>query len=289
MKNIFLTTNFIIFFFTIASSQTEENDSITESNFDEISIIDKYGAYYLKKGDGYALQATFKGSYGPKKDIFMRFIKDFPELYSLALNNLNVYRDAYGIGLIHCYNDYQRSGRTKELNQSYFEQFGLISLKEYRNGPSKEKLKNPEQIKGIVNHIVVVTDNYTNHMKTSSTRGEYHRLKFYYGEHYYKGGFALKNLKKAIGQDEEANKYIKQYKRRYFARATIIGIGLIQAGLAVTWWVNEKAPFGMSTPVGIAVLAPGAIFLNWNNLFPQKYKTRLINKTIDTYNGNLLL
>lgn len=264
-------------------------DTLIENNYSEISISKKYNSYYLQKSDGYAIQATHKGSYGPKKDVFLRFLKDVPEIYSLALNNLSVYRTDYGLGLIHCYNDYQRSGRTKELNQEYFEQFGLISMKEYRHGPTKEKLKNPKRITGVVKHVVVLTDHYTNHMLTSSTHGEYHKFKFYYGNHFYKGGFAIKNLKRVVGQDNEAMQYVKQYRRRFFTRASIISVGFVQAGLAIAWGVTGEAPFGMSNAVGIAVLSPGVIFLNVNNIFPQRYKTRLINKTIDTYNRNLFL
>lgn len=288
MNNRLISLSFWIIGIQLGIAQGNINDSLNnQGEFEEIAVIEKYDSYYLKKGNGYEIQGTFRYSYGPKKRIFKRYLKDVPELCSLASDNLNAYRTMYGLGLIHCYNDYVSTGRVKELNQDYYDQFGLIPIREYRNGPTEARLAEPKKIVGVVNHVTTVTENYTNHMKTSSTVGDYHRLQFYYGDFFYKGGFALKNLKRAIGQDEEANEYIKQYRRKYFGRATILSVGIAQAGLALAWGFTGNAPFGLSTPVGIAVLAPGVIFLNWMNLFPQNYKTRLINQTIDTYNRNL--
>jgi hypothetical protein len=273
----------------LADISTKQRDSVfveIQEGEDVISLVNKAGILYLARKN-LELRATYRGSGAVKKQAFLQMVEDVPELHSYAEKNINLGRTAFATSLIECYNDYVLSGKKNELNQSYYYKFGLISKKEYHKGPSEEMLRVKKPITGRITKITTTTNHYTNSGLTSSTTGENFRLKFMYGNAQYKSGFLLKNLKKAMGQDKEAIKHIGKYRANWAARTGIFFVGVLQAGLAINWAASEKSPFGLSTVGGIIAVAPGIIFINWFNLFPQKYKSKNITNAINTYNGNL--
>lgn len=267
-----------------------KTDILEEQNFiDIITAENKDGILYLSKKN-IKERASFRGD-GTigiiNKSAVVTMVEDIPEFHSFAKKNINSGK-GFTSSLISCYNDYKLTGKTKTLNQEYFFKFGLMTKKEYRNGPSDERLKTKQPIGSEIKHVRVTTTHYDlQSMETSSTVGENFRFKFTYGNAEYKKGFLLKNLSKAMGQDLEARKHIRKYRGNFAARTSLFLLGIAQAGLAINWASTGNTPFGLSTTGGIIALSPGIIFANWFNLFPQKYKTKNISNAINTYNQNL--
>lgn len=271
-----------------------ENDSIKSNTLVEKESIDIISLesvghdLFLSKRD---VEAKVTNSFrGINKNEVLRLIEDVPTLYSFVEENAH---SGYGFisSLVSCYNDYKLTGKTEELNQSYFYKFGLITKKEFKNGPSEELLKERRPISGEYEQFrtVTTTTHYVNSMPTYTTQtvGESFRFKFSYGNAEFKKGFLLSNLNKAMGKDEEAKKHIRKYRANFAARTSIFFLGVTQLGLAMNWAASDSPPLGLSTVGGIIALAPGLVFINWFNFFPQKYKAKNIKDAINTYNRNL--
>ncbi|MDB4534430.1 hypothetical protein N9242_06105 [Vicingaceae bacterium] len=214
-------------------------------------------------------QATFYESENIRIQGFLDAVDDVPEIRNYAELNLTYRRSGFANSLIACYNDYIKTGKTKELNRTYYNSFGMISNKEFRKGPNEEMLKIKKPIQGNIRSITV--------SKTGSSDAENYRMKFTYGNTEYKSGFLLSNLKKSMGGDEEALKHIKKYRHNWTARTfgPVIGAtAIVLVGLSLT----ESSPL---------VFIPAVLVINWMNIFPQKYKTKNITNAINTYNQNL--
>jgi len=252
------------------------NPYIGKNNTDTILAEYRTKYTYLIKNNQ-EFQVTWPRSRAIKKKAFIEPFDDVPELHKYAQINLSHYRYGFAKSLISCYNDYIKTGKTKKLNQKYYNTFGMISKKEFRRGPSEEMLKIKKPIKGEIRSFSVTTNHYTNSNLTSSTTGENYRLKFTYGNAEYKSGFLLSNLKKSMVGDKEALKHIKKYRRNWAARTfgpVIAATAIVVVGLKLT----EPSPL---------VFIPAVLVINWMFIFPQKYKTKNITNAINTYNQNL--
>jgi hypothetical protein len=148
------------------------------------------------------------------------------------------------------------------------------------------KIKQPINFSIVQRSTTVTTIN--NDLSSRSTYAENFRSKFTYGNSpIYRTGFMLKNLKRAIGNDQEALKHIKKYRTNLLCRTAIFCLGLFQTYSAIKYASTGNPPFGLSKTGGIIAVAPGLIFSNWFNLFPQKYKAKNLRNAVDAYNRNL--
>lgn len=269
------------------SDSTKKTDTINEQNYiDIISVENKDGILYLSKKNMYE-RASFRGdgTIGViNKSVVVKMVEDVPELHKFANKNINSGK-GFTSALISCYNDYKLTGKTKTLNQSYFYQFGLITKKEYRNGPSEEILKVKQPIYGEIKERIVTTTHYSNSIPSSTTVGSNFRFKFSYGNAEYKKGFLLNNLKIAIGDDKEALKHIRKYRANWAAR-----LGLKVAGVAMLVFTlkvaDDQNPLGISSDATPFLAIPTIGLFTWA-FMPQKYKSKNISNAINTYNGNL--
>ncbi len=270
----------------LAKNTAPKVDLDTASSVDIILAENKDGILYLSKKN-IQERASFRGD-GTigiiNKSAVIKMVEDIPLLHKYASENINSGK-GFTASLIACYNDYKLTGKTKTLNQSYFNGFGLITKKEYKSGPSAEMLKIKKPISGEIKHVRTTTTHYSNAGATSSTTGDNFKFKFSYGNAEYKKGFLLKNLKLAIGDDEEAQKHIGKYRRNYIAR---IGLKVLAvSALTFTLMVaDDKEPMGISSDATIFLAIPTLGIFSWG-FKPQNYKAKNITNAINTYNSHL--
>lgn len=270
------------------SNKIETVTIINQNYIDTITIKNKANILYLSKKN-LELRATFRAYDGIgaiRKKAFLEMIKDVPELHSYAKSNMRLKRIGFASSLVKVYNDYKLSGESKPLNQDYYNSFGLITKKEYHQGPREELLRTKLPITGRISVLQVTTNHYTNGMKTGSTIGENFKFKFTYGNTEYKKGFLLKNLKMAIGDDKEALKHIQKYRANWIARQSLKVFAVAASGFALMVADNQK-PFGISDESTLFVAIPVVGIFSWAFGLPQSYKTKNITNAINTYNQNL--
>lgn len=272
------------------NSNKIERDTIVSQNYiDTIVIENKDNILYLSKKN-LELRATFRDARGimgaVRKKSFLEMVEDVPELHTYAKLNIGLKRNGFALSLVKVYNDYKLSGETKELNQDYYNSFGLITKKEYQQGPREEILKTKLPISGQILHYVVRTDHYSNGMKTGSTTGENFKFKFTYGNTEYKKGILLKNLRMAIGDDKEALKHIRKYRANWASRQLlkVVGVSMLALSLKVA---DGQNPFGISSEATPFIALPSIGIFSWAFGSPQRYKTKNITNAINTYNKNL--
>ncbi len=271
------------------NSNKIKTDSIIDQNYiDTIAIENKDNILYLSKKN-LELRATFRDARGimgaVRKKSFLEMVEDVPELHTYAKLNIGLKRNGFALSLVKVYNDYKLSGETKELNQDYYNSFGLITKKEYQQGPREEILKTKLPISGQILHYVVRTDHYSNGMNTGSTTAEHFKFKFTYGNTEYKKGILLKNLRMAIGDDKEALKHIRKYRANWASRQLlkVVGVSMLALSLKVA---DGQNPFGISSDATPFIAIPSIGIFSWA-FSPQKYKTKNITNAIATYNQNL--
>ena len=245
-----------------------------------ISIEKNGGSIYLAKNDKKIRIDREWGIGNFQKEKVLEFIKDQPELYAFAEKN---FHKGHGFisSLISCYNSFALNP-PKTVDQSYYYQFGLITKKEWKRGPSAEMLREKKYITGDMFHIITITQNYVNGMPTTSTTGDNFKFTFFYGNAEYKSGFMMKNLKTAFQDDKEAVKYIRKYRGKKIRRYVFGtgGVAIIGAALylAASGKHEEAIPF---------VAIPGVVIAGGVLSLDRTYKTVLISSGINTYNQNL--
>lgn len=257
---------------------------VNQNYVDTLSIVKKSGILYLSK-QNLELRATFRGSGAPKVSAFLKAVEDVPKFQKYVKSNINLGRVDFANNIIGAYNHYKLTEGTEELNQDYFNRFGLITKKEYRKGPRQEILKTKQPITGEIKQLIVTTTHYTNSVFTRSTTGENFKFKFKYGNTTYKKGFLLKNLKMAIGDDKEALKHIKKYRANWIARQSLKVFAIAATGFALMV-ADDQKPFGISSESTALIAIPLTGIFTWA-FMPQRYKTKNITNTINTYNQNL--
>ena len=269
----------------IITFSNTELDTLSKNDLNIIKL-EKIGYdVFLVKNDKRVKISRELGIGRVNSNLVLDFVKDQPEIYAYSQYNIH---KGFGFisSLVNCYNDFQRNSN-QEINQDYFNKFGLITKKEWRNGPREEILKEKKYISGEIRQIIVTTQNYENHMATTSTTSDNFKVNFSYGNTEYKSGFLMKNLKSALGDDEEALAYIKKYRSKYIKRGILSGLGLsffVTAGLAA----NDNKPFGLSDDATPFVAIPGVLLYAIVASLDRTYKTTYIKNAMSIYNKNLL-
>ena len=128
---------------------------------------------------------------------------------------------------------------------------------------------------------MIFKKNYSNGNVTTS-HGESFKAYFAYGNSgYYKPGFMWKNLKRSVGNDKEALKYVRKYRTVTICRKSAI---VISAGLCVA---SIPLLLGERTGLGLLCAATGVCGINFLPYGKNKYKRKNMVKAIETYNENL--
>lgn len=266
----------ILFFHSfIAIAQTNDTLAILKGGTKD------FAKYYIKKGETSQYLGHNNSIY---KNRLLNCIVDFPELREFAENNF--WKDIYyAMQVVECYNDYKTAIDKPKADEAFFNTFGLYLRKKK---PSDEELKTKQPI-GIQGRVVIREE----YLKMGQTwpvfyfdvsHPERYRGYFSYGSLcFYKAGFLCNNLKRALGDDKEAVRHIKKYRRIWFARTaiSITGIGLFTASMILLDRGETERQFNQAVVFGISGIA-----LSYVMKFGVGYKPKHIQNAVNAYNYN---
>jgi len=251
---------------------------IEKININQISIFNDGRQSYLVKNN--SKTNIFKEQNGMHTKDILTLVKDDEILHSFAKANMH---EGFGYlsSFINCYNHRQLHPEIK-FTPKYYHQFGLITSTEFYDGPSDELLKTKLPISYDINQIIIQKfDSYNNRYVSQSDN---FKVLFSYGKTEFRKGPFVKNIMKAVSNDEEALVYIKEYRKKVFTR-----VGLVSAGVsfAVLTGVLATRDSDLSEALLVPTSIASVLLINIPLFLDRTYKSTLTKKAFDTYNKNL--
>jgi hypothetical protein len=216
---------------------------------------------------------------------FLKYLNGFPELKQFARKNF--WRDIeFARKVVKCYNSYAKAPVKPKADEAYFASFGLYSKKAMRKGPTKEMLAQKKPM-GFMIKTTATSTTYTYSTTKTGTYGEKFQGYFTYGNSgFYNKGFLCKNIKRSLGDDKQALKYIRKYRAKWIGRTILVATG-VGLSVGVIRLMDSKPFFNLTDDEIPFVAVPAVLILTAMTRGGNAYKTNCIEGAIITYNMNL--
>lgn len=216
---------------------------------------------------------------------FLKYLNGFPELKRFAQRNF--WRDIeFARKIVRCYNSYYTASVKPKVDEAYFASFGLYTKKSMRKGPTPEMLAQKKPM-GFMIKTMSVSTTYSYSTTKNGSYGEKFKGYFTYGNSgFYKKGFLCKNIKRSLGGDKQALKYIRKYRAKWIGRTILVGTG-VGLSVGVIRLMDSKPFFNLTDDEIPFVAVPAVLILTAMTRGGNAYKTNCIEGAIITYNMNL--
>ena len=255
-----------------------------QNKSDTLRIIIQKGAMPYGISNG-TLTEDLGHDYSIYRQKFLKYLNGFPELKQFARKNF--WRDIeFARKVVKCYNSYANAAVKPKVDEAYFASFGLYSKKAMRKGPTREMLAQKKPM-GFMIKTMATSTTYAYSTTKTGTYGEKFQGYFTYGNSgYYNKGFLCKNIKRSLGDDKQALKYIRKYRAKWIGRTILVATG-IGLSVGVIRLIDSKPFFDLTDDQIPFVAVPAVLILTAMTRGGNAYKTNCIEGAIITYNMNL--